>query len=135
MGRARTTDQLAAVAKRSTLRLTHQGRKSGKAYEVTIWFAVEGDHLYLATMNAKRQWVRNVAMTPRVRLRIGALELDGKVTRLGAPREQIHAYELFAAKYWVAWLLDGVATALGRDPRTTGKMEPRRGAYFRVALA
>jgi hypothetical protein len=33
--------RLKAVAGRQTLTLTHYGRKSGKPYDVTIWFAVE----------------------------------------------------------------------------------------------
>jgi deazaflavin-dependent oxidoreductase (nitroreductase family) len=65
-GQTKRAEQLAQVAGRSTLRLTHCGRKTGKAYEVTIWFVVEDEGLYLATMNARRQWVRNIAKTPRV---------------------------------------------------------------------
>ena len=34
--------RLTPVASASTLQLTHYGRKSGKPYEVTIWFMVEG---------------------------------------------------------------------------------------------
>jgi hypothetical protein len=34
--------RLKAVAGRQTLTLTHYGRKSGKPYDVTIWFAVGG---------------------------------------------------------------------------------------------
>jgi hypothetical protein len=44
-------DRLAGAANVSTLRLTHYGRRSGKPYEVTIWFMVEGETVYLATAN------------------------------------------------------------------------------------
>ena len=64
-------DRLNRVAKQQTVRLTHYRRKSGKAYEVTIWFAAEGDRIYLQTANVNRQSVRNVQKTPRVRLSIG----------------------------------------------------------------
>jgi nitroimidazol reductase NimA-like FMN-containing flavoprotein (pyridoxamine 5'-phosphate oxidase superfamily) len=127
-------DRLAEVADRSTVRMTHYGRRSGRAYEVTIWFAVDGDHLYLATMNAGRQWVRNIARTPGVRLRIGALALRGHVTRLDRPGDLLRAYQLFVAKYWAMWLLDGLAALIGRSPRTTGTVDPGRGAFFRVAI-
>lgn len=53
-------ERLATAADHSTLRLTHYGRKSGKAYVVTIWFVVDGGTVYLATMNRQRQWVRNI---------------------------------------------------------------------------
>jgi hypothetical protein len=48
-------DRLAAVADRSTLRLTHHGRRSGTPYAVTIWFMVERDTVYLVTANRARQ--------------------------------------------------------------------------------
>jgi len=53
---ATVADRLAQVANASTLRLTHYGRRSGKPYEVTIWFMVEGETVYFATANRKRQW-------------------------------------------------------------------------------
>jgi hypothetical protein len=42
-------DCLAQVADASTLRLTHYGRRSGMSYQVTIWFMVESEAVYLAT--------------------------------------------------------------------------------------
>ena len=40
--------------------MTHYGRKTGKPHEVTIWFVLDGDRLYIGTANVNRQWVRNV---------------------------------------------------------------------------
>jgi deazaflavin-dependent oxidoreductase (nitroreductase family) len=125
---------MADVANRSTLRLVHYGRKSAKPYEVTIWFVAEGDHVYLATMNATRQWVRNVAKTPRVKLKVGEVELEGEVERLADDEERVRAYQLFRDKYWVMWVMDVVAGLLGRSPRTTGRVDAGRGAFFRVDL-
>src|SRR5687767_11524253 len=65
------TQRLSRVAKRKTVRLTHYGRKSGKPYRVTIWFLVEGDNVYLTTMNMARQWTQNVQQRPEVELEIG----------------------------------------------------------------
>jgi deazaflavin-dependent oxidoreductase (nitroreductase family) len=131
---ANLAERLAQVADRSTLQLTHYGRKTHKPYAVTIWFVTAGDTLYLATMNATRQWVRNVARTPRVQLTIGHLVLDGEVTRISAQRDLLRAYELFVRKYWAMWLLDGIARLLGRNPLTTHKVDTGRGAFFRVEL-
>jgi hypothetical protein len=36
-------ERLARVGRKSTGRLTHYGRKSGRPYEVTIWFLVDGE--------------------------------------------------------------------------------------------
>ena len=52
--------RLKSVAARQTVALTHYGRKSGKPYDVTIWFVVDGDTVYIGTANVNRQWVRNV---------------------------------------------------------------------------
>lgn len=130
--RAKLAERLAQVAGRSTLRLTHYGRKTGKPYEVTIWFVAADEKLYLGTMNATRQWVRNVAKTPRVHLTMSDFEADGQVTRISAQRELLRAYELFVGKYWVMWLLDIGAKLLGRSPLTTKKVDAGRGAFFRV---
>ena len=57
--------RLKRVAARQTVTLTHYGRKSGKPYDVTIWFVVDGDKIYIGTANVIRQWVRNVQKTPQ----------------------------------------------------------------------
>jgi len=52
--------RLRRVDERRTTRMTHYGRKTGKPHEVTIWFVLDGDRLYIGTANVNRQWVRNV---------------------------------------------------------------------------
>ncbi len=69
--------RLKKVTGRQTTRLTHYGRKTGKPYEVTIWFALDADKLYIGTANVNRQWVRNVQKTPQVKLRIGEGHFEG----------------------------------------------------------
>ena len=71
-------ERLNRVATRQTVRLTHYDRKSGRAYEVPIWFAVDGDRVYLETANVNRQWVRNVQKTPRLGCRLEAKRLREK---------------------------------------------------------
>ena len=53
------------------------GAKSGRAYEVTIWFVVEAERVYLGTANVNRQWVGNVQKKPKVKLLIGSETFDG----------------------------------------------------------
>jgi deazaflavin-dependent oxidoreductase (nitroreductase family) len=69
--------RLKRVAGRQTLTLTHYGRKSGKPHDVTIWFVLDDDKLYIGTANVNRQWVRNVQKTPKIRLSIGGETFDG----------------------------------------------------------
>jgi deazaflavin-dependent oxidoreductase (nitroreductase family) len=99
-------DQLAARLARldrtKTVVLTHHGRKSGKAYEVRIWFLADGDHVYLATQNMERQWTRNVQANPKVSLRIGNDVLEGEVTPVSDPGEMKRVVELMKKKYPIA---------------------------------
>ena len=46
--------RLKKVAGKQTTKLTHFGRKTGNPHEVTIWFVLDGDRLYIATANANR---------------------------------------------------------------------------------
>lgn len=106
-------DRLAQVANASTLRLTHYGRRSGKPYEVTIWFLVEGEGVYLATANRNRQWPRNVAVRPEVTLRIGTETFSGSVAVIADRATIEHVTDLLAAKYWYTWPYVALARLLG----------------------
>ncbi len=118
--------RLAAVASRSTLRLTHYGRKTGKPYEVTIWFLVDGDTVYLVTANVQRQWTRNVQVKRHVLLRVNDETFEGEVQRVHKGGEWEHVDELLVQKYWYVRPLLWVADRLG--------LSKNRGA-FRVRLA
>ena len=69
--------RLRRVAEKQTTRLTHYGRKTGKPHEVTIWFVLDGDRLYIGTANANRHWVRNVQKTPKIKLSMGGESFSG----------------------------------------------------------
>jgi deazaflavin-dependent oxidoreductase (nitroreductase family) len=110
MAQGTVAGRLARVAKKQTVRLTHHGRKSGKPYEVTIWFLVDerrdasgdgdGETLYLVTMNMNRQWTRNVQVRPDVALKIGSEQFSGKVTLVSDPAEKVKVLSLVKRKYW-----------------------------------
>ncbi len=106
-------DRLAGVASRSTLRLTHYGRRSGKPYEVTIWFMVDGETVYLVTANRERQWVRNVTLKPDVVLRVDGESFPGRVHPLTTAADVDHAVDLMAAKYWYTRPYVWIARLLG----------------------
>jgi hypothetical protein len=46
--------RLRLVAEKQTTRLTHFGRKTGNPHEVTIWFVLAQDKLFIGT--AKRRF-------------------------------------------------------------------------------
>ena len=46
-----TLARLKRVAGKQTMTLTHYGRKTWKPHEVTIWFVLDDDKLYIGTAN------------------------------------------------------------------------------------
>ena len=122
-----TRDRLAAVSNRSTCKLTHRGRKSGTPYQVTIWFVVDGEIVYLETANAKRQWVRNVRANPQITFDVAGHTFSGVAERVDDPAVARRVMDLVVAKYWYLWPFVTVARLLGYDPKPD--------AVFRVRLA
>lgn len=122
--------RLKRVAGKQTLTLTHCGRKTGKFHDVTIWFVVDEDRVYVGTANVDRQWVRNVQKTPRVKLSIGGETFDGTARFLTDRAEHERAMAAIRRKYWMYRPL----IALGQVLIAIGVMGDRTGA-FEVALA
>ncbi|HTS57793.1 MAG TPA: nitroreductase family deazaflavin-dependent oxidoreductase [Terriglobales bacterium] len=122
--------RLKRVATRQTLKLTHYGRKSGKAYVVTIWFVVDDGKFYIGTANVNRQWVRNVQKTPRIRLSISGETFEGTARFLVDRAEQEHAMAAIRRKYWMYLPI----LALGRVLFAIGVMRDNTGS-FEVTLA
>lgn len=118
------SERLARVADESTLRLTHHGRKTGKPYEVTIWFMVEDDRILLIT-NTDRDWARNVMVHPKVLLRIRNETFSGEA-RLIEGEERDHVFDLVQRKYWYAipyiWTMRALM-AVGVMADTAGAFE------------
>ena len=89
------------VANKQTTVLTHYGRKSGRPHQVTIWFVVAGDRVYLGTANANRNWVKNVQKTPKIRLVIGGETFEGTAHVLSERAEHENAMRAIRRKYWM----------------------------------
>ena len=122
--------RLKRVADKQTTSLTHYGRKTGKPYEVTIWFVLGGDRLYIGTANENRQWVRNVQKTPKIKLSIGGEIFDGDARFLTDRAEHERAMAAIRRKYWIFQPL----IALGRVLNVIGLMRDNSGS-FEVSLA
>lgn len=88
----------------STLRLTTIGRKTGKRHTVTVWFLVDGETVYLATLKMKRHWPRNVMKNGHVELDIGGEVLRGRAKQVVDAKRLEHVKALLSQKYWGAWL-------------------------------
>ena len=122
--------RLKRVEGQQTTTLTHYGRKTGKPHEVTIWFVLDGDRLYIGTANVNRQWVRNVQKTPKIRLSIGGETFDGNARFLTNRAEHERAMATIRRKYWIFRPL----IALGRVLTAIGLMRDNTGS-FEVTLA
>jgi deazaflavin-dependent oxidoreductase (nitroreductase family) len=122
--------RLERVAGRQTTTLTHSGRKTGKPHEVTIWFVLHDDKLYIGTANVNRQWVRNVQKTPKIRLSIGGETFEGDARFLTERAEHERAMSAIRQKYWMFRPL----LAMGRFLTAMGLMRDNTGS-FEVTLA
>ena len=109
-------DRLARISTRSTCRLTHYGRKTGKPYHVILWFTVEGDAIWLSTARASRQWVRNVRHDPRVEIAVGDQTIAGRVEQVHDRETGRRVMDRVVAKYWYLRPFIGAARLLGYDP-------------------
>jgi len=84
------TPGLQRVIGRSTSLLTFTGRKSGRSYTTPISYSRNGASVIL-TGHVSRQWPKNVAANPRVRLRLEGTEYEGKA-RILAREEALPFY-------------------------------------------
>ena len=76
------------------------GRVTGQPREIEIWFAAVGDRLYLLSGGrGGAHWVRNIAATPEVRVRIGGRRFRGVARAIEGESDDALARELLAAKY------------------------------------
>lgn len=122
--------RLRLVAGKQITRLTHYGRKTGNPHEVTIWFVLDDDRLYIGTANVNRQWVRNVQKTPRIRLFVAGESFDGTARLLTDRAEHERAMAAIRRKYWMFRPI----VELGRLLAALGLMRDNTGS-FEITLA
>ena len=111
--------RLAPLADQSLLHITTRGRRTGKPHTVPIWFVADDTTLYLATLNAKRDWVRNVRRTPEVTLALGSLRVRGRASVVTDPVLEARIRDLLARKYWMAW----IGSWFGKGPDATFRVD------------
>src|SRR5438094_9097461 len=122
--------RLTRVAGKQTTTLTQYGRKTGTPHEVTIWFVLDDDKLYIGTANVNRQWVRNVQKTPQIKLSMAGETFSGTARFLTDRAEHERAMAAIRGKYWMFRPI----IALGRVLTAIGVMRDKAGP-FEVTLA
>ena len=123
--------RLKRIAGRSTLILTHYGRKSGKPHEVKIWFVVDGDKVFIGTADVQHQWVKNVQKNPRIKLSVGGEKFEAEARFLDDAAERDRALAAAGRKYWMY----SPVFALGKMLIALGLMRNRTGAFEVTLLA
>jgi deazaflavin-dependent oxidoreductase (nitroreductase family) len=80
--------------------LTTTGRVSGEPREIEIWFALEGDTLYMLSGGRDRSnWVKNLIREPQVGVRLGDQLFRGNARIVTNPDEDARARYLLLEKY------------------------------------
>jgi len=100
--------------------LTTRGRVTGNDHEIEIWYARDGDTLYLlAGAGSRSDWVRNLQADPRVRVRLDDVVHDAHGRVVTDPTEDERARTLVFEKY---------------QPRNHGELVTWRERALPVAL-
>ena len=71
----------------SNVRLTHFGRKTGKRFVISVWFAEIDGFFWVGSQDAARNWVRNVEVTGKAELDFGRGPAPYKATRCDGAAE------------------------------------------------
>lgn len=81
--------------------LTTTGRVSGKPHTIEIWFAMDGETMYMLSGGADRaDWVRNIRRSRDVRVRVGSRTVAGRGRLLeNDTDEDLKAKRLLDGKY------------------------------------
>ena len=99
---------------RSTIMLTHRGRRSGKPYRVRIWFVVIDGRVWIGSLDTARGWVRNVRASGTAGLDFGAGPLPVRCTWVDRLEDTDRFQAAVRKKYW---LLSPLLSRLVRGTR------------------
>jgi deazaflavin-dependent oxidoreductase (nitroreductase family) len=84
----------------SEITITVIGRKSGKPISIPVWFAFEGDRLYLVPVQGSdTQWYKNALKNRSIRIKAGKEEAEVKAVPVTGPTGVKSVIEKFRAKY------------------------------------
>ena len=80
--------------------LTTRGRVSGRPHRIEIWFALDGDTLYLLSGGRERSdWVKNLRQTPQVTVELATGVFTGRARVVEDADEDGRARTLVHGKY------------------------------------
>lgn len=101
--------------------LTTVGRRTGKRHTIEIWFARSGTTLYLLAGGRERaDWVRNLATTPAVRVRVAHVDQPARARVVPAGSDEdalarrllLERYQASGSDELDGWGRDALAVAV-----------------------
>jgi hypothetical protein len=89
-----------AAAREREVKLTTNGRRSGKPHDVTIWVVTDGKRLYIRSgQGLIRQWPQNFIARGEAVLHLGNRAVNVKPRLVTDPGEARAASNLYTKKY------------------------------------
>ena len=79
--------------------LTTIGRVSGRPHTIEIWFALDGNTLYMLSGSHRSDWVKNLLRAPDVSVRLGEATFAGRARVVDQVDQDSLARRLVLAKY------------------------------------
>ena len=88
------------------LELETRGRRTGAAHRVTVWFAYDGEALWLRT-DRGADWLRNLERDPRARVSVAGHQIAVRREQVDDEAATLRRLiELWRAKYGQEWVAD-----------------------------
>lgn len=88
------------LSRSSEIRISVTGRKSGRTITNPVWFALDGDTLYLLPVKGSdTEWYKNVIQNPSIRIEVRSRAEELKVKPVTEANEVAAVVEKFRAKY------------------------------------
>jgi deazaflavin-dependent oxidoreductase (nitroreductase family) len=96
-------EDLAGFSCRKLTHLTTVGRRTGEPHTVELWFAVQGDKIYLSHEGEPTDWMRNIRKNDQVFFEIDGKRFIGKARYLEdrtdeAEKAKVALYEKYYGK-------------------------------------
>jgi len=80
--------------------LTTTGRVTGRPHTIEIWFALNGQTLYLLAGDGdKSDWVKNLKRTPGVKVRLNHTHFSGQARLVEETQEDALVRRILVTKY------------------------------------
>lgn len=93
-------DIVEALSKNEEIKITFLGRKSKKQISTPVWYVFENNQvLLLPVSGSKTNWLKNVAVNPKMEVEINNVKLSGKCEILTNKKDVDYVVTRFKEKY------------------------------------